>query len=59
MFKMGVLLSAIVFLGYYTSYNAIQVLPYQVILGVSWVFIYTEANVYIIENTPEEIQGTA
>ena len=58
-FKIGLLLSAIVFIGYYTSYNAIQILPYQVILGVSWVFIYTGANVYIIENTPEEIQGTA
>ncbi len=58
-FKIGILLSVIVFISYYFSTNVIQILPFQVILGVSWVAIYAGANVYIIENTPKEIQGTA
>jgi len=34
-------------------------MPFQAILGVAWASLYAGANVYIIENTPKNIQGTA
>jgi len=58
-FKIGLILSIIVFIAYYLSGNIYQILPFQVLLAFSWVFLYAGANVYIIENTPREIQGTA
>jgi PPP family 3-phenylpropionic acid transporter len=58
-FNLGVLLTIIVFIGYYFSPNIYYVLPLQVLLGVSWVSIYSGANVFIIENAPREYQGTA
>jgi len=58
-FKIGLISSIIVFIAYYLSGNIYQILPFQVLLAFSWVFLYAGANVYIIENTPSEIQGTA
>ena len=58
-FKLGLILSAIVFLGYYLSENVMVIMPIQVVLGLSWIALYSGANVYIIENTPENLQGTA
>jgi len=58
-FKGGLILSAIVFTVYLFSNNIYEVLPAQVILGFAWVMLYAGANVYILENTPSNIQGTA
>jgi len=58
-FKLGMILSIIVFSAYYFSNNIYQLMPFQAILGVAWVSLYAGANVYIIENTPKNIQGTA
>ncbi len=58
-FKYGILLTSIVFLGYYIAFNPYIVLPFQVLLGCAWVLLWSGANVYIIENTPKEFQGTA
>lgn len=58
-FKIGMILSIIVFTAYYFSSNIFQVLPFQPVLGLAWVTLYAGANVYIIENTPKDIQGTA
>lgn len=58
-FQFGLLLSAIVFIGYYISPNPYFIIIFQVVLGFSWVSIYTGINVYIIENVPTEIRGTS
>lgn len=57
--KLGLMLSIIVFSGYYFSNNMLMIMPIQVIIGISWVTIYAGANVFILENTSKEIQGTA
>lgn len=58
-FKIGLLLSSIVFFLYYIIDKAILILPIQVLLGVAWTTLYSGINVYIIENTPEDIRGTS
>ncbi len=58
-FRLGLILSVIVFLGYYLSENVIMIMPIQIVLGLSWIALYSGANVYIIENTPKNLQGTA
>ena len=57
-FEGGLLLTSIVFIGYYFSLNFMHVLPLQVLLAVSWVLLYLGANVYIIENTTESQRAT-
>ena len=57
-FEMGLLLTSIVFIGYYFSINYIHVIPLQVMLALSWVMLYLGANVYIIENTTESQRAT-
>jgi MFS family permease len=58
-FELGLILSAIVFLGYYISTNVYYIIPFQIILGFSWVSLYTGINVHIIENTDRDIRGTS
>ncbi len=58
-FRYGLILSAVVFIGYYISTDPITIIIFQVILGVSWVSLCVGINVYIIENTPVEICGTS
>jgi MFS family permease len=58
-FEAGLILSALVFFGYYLSNNVYLIIPFQIILGFSWVSLYTGINVYIIENTDKDIRGTS
>lgn len=57
-FELGLLMTSIVFIGYYLSLNYIHVIPLQVMLALSWVLLYLGANVYIIENTAESQRAT-
>jgi len=58
-FEIGLLLSSIVFMGYYVAPNAVFILPFQVVLGIAWTTLYSGINVFIIENTPSEIRATS
>ncbi len=57
-FMSGLLLTALVFLGYFIVENYLEVLPLQIILALSWVLLYLGANVYIIEHTSESQRAT-
>lgn len=51
MFNLGLLFSSITFLGYLLTSNWVLILPVQVILGISWAFIYVGALRYAIESS--------
>lgn len=57
-FELGLLLTSMVFLGYFLSPTYIHIIPLQMVLAISWVMLYSGANVYIIENTSESQRAT-
>ena len=58
-FELGLILSSIVFFGYYIAPNVYYIILIQILLGFSWVSLYAGINVYIIENTEKDIRGTS
>ena len=55
----GLILSTIVFIGYYLSYNYVHILPLQILLGISWSALTVGSNVHIIKNVRSEVRATA
>lgn len=53
----GQLLSVVVFLGYTLINNYLQVIPLQVLLGVSWAFLYVGSLLVVLKSGEEK--GTA
>ena len=58
-YKIGLLLTALTFIGYFLSPNIYYIFPLQVLIAFSWVALYAGANVFIIENVSEGFRGTA
>lgn len=56
-FALGQVLSVIVFLGYSVSNNYLQAIPIQVLLGLSWSFLYVGALLIVLHSGEEK--GTA
>jgi MFS family permease len=56
-FITGQVLSVIVFLGYSISNNYLQVVPIQILLGLSWSFLYVGALLMVLHSGEEK--GTA
>ncbi|PCN50822.1 hypothetical protein B6U99_02370 [Candidatus Geothermarchaeota archaeon ex4572_27] len=57
-FEAGLLLSSLVFVGYYLASSPSEVLPVQVVLGVSWAALYSGITVYVVESVPQEVRAT-
>jgi len=57
MFILGIILSGIVFLGYFAAANYLQVIPIQVLLGISWSAFYVGALVLLMRKGEE--RGTS
>lgn len=53
----GQILSVVVFLGYTLIHNYLQVIPLQVLLGVSWAFLYVGSLLVVLKSGEEK--GTA
>jgi len=56
-FITGQILSVVVFLGYTVINNYLQVIPLQVLLGVSWAFLYVGSLLVVLKSGEEK--GTA
>lgn len=57
LFISGIILSGVVFLGYFAAANYLQVIPIQVLLGISWSAFYVGALVLLMRKGEE--RGTS
>ncbi len=58
LFPLGLLLSALVFLGYAQAHNYLHVIPVQLLLSVAWSFLYVGALILLLKNNVEGATAT-
>ncbi len=57
-FILGILFSALVFLGYSLATNFVQIIPVQILLALAWSCLYVGALVLLLKNNEERATST-
>jgi len=57
--QLGAILSALVFIAYFFSQSYLHILPVQIILGVSWSFLYVGSLFYLLDKNKEKATSSA
>ncbi len=57
--QLGAILSALVFIAYFFSQSYLHVFPIQIILGVSWSFLYVGSLFYLLDKNEEKATSSA